>query len=233
MTLPVAILAGGLATRLGPRTQNIPKSLLEVAGKPFIFHQLESLRRSKIDQVVLCVGHLGESIQQVVGDGRAIGMKIDYSFDGKKLLGTGGALRQALSLLGQSFFVLYGDSYLPIDYQMVEKAFCQSKRLGLMTVYHNQGQLDRSNVLFADNRIVRYDKKNPSSDMQHIDYGLGVLTSNALDSVPLDQHCELADVYTDLVEREQMAGFEVSQRFYEIGSVAGLEETNRFLLEKK
>src|ERR1017187_730011 len=149
VTLPVAILAGGKATRLYPLTEVIPKSLVEVAGKPFIKHQIELLRRNHIERVVICLGFLGEQIEKILGDGSDFGLQINYVHDGPRLLGTGGALKRALPILGKAFFVLYGDSFLDIDYACVEAEFVQSGEIGLMTVYRNHGKWDRSNVLFA------------------------------------------------------------------------------------
>jgi NDP-sugar pyrophosphorylase family protein len=232
VTLPVAILAGGLATRLGPIVADTPKSLVNVGGRPFIFHQLELLRKNGITQVVVCTGHLGTKIQQVVGDGSAHGLRVDYSFDGPILLGTGGAIKKAVPLLGQEFFVLYGDSYLDIDYRAVSDAFHRSGKLGLMTVFKNEGRWDRSNVQVERGNVLAYDKKNPTPDMAYIDYGLGALKSAAFDQVPAGQPYDLADVYAGLVKRGELAGFEVTQRFYEVGSLAGLEETNAYLTNK-
>src|SRR5574341_2143329 len=158
MSLPVAIVAGGLGTRLSPLTERIPKSLVEVAGKPFVVHQLELLQQHGLRHVVLCVGYLGDQVRVSLGDGRQWGMNLQYVFDGPTLLGTGGALRRALPLLGESFLVMYGDSYLECDYGAVERAFLTSGKLGLMTVFQNDNLWDRSNVLFANSRIVRYDK---------------------------------------------------------------------------
>lgn len=229
MSLPVAILAGGLATRLRPLTERIPKSLVEVAGKPFAMHQLELLRTHGLTHVVYCVGYLGEQVQAALGEGRCWGMNIQYAFDGPALLGTGGALRRALPLLGDAFFVLYGDSYLECDYAAVEQAFCSAGKLGLMTVYQNADQWDRSNVLFRNERIECYDKQHRLPEMQHIDYGLGVLRAQAIKAYPADQPLDLAKVYQDLIAQDQLAGFKVTQRFYEIGSVAGLAEIREYL----
>lgn len=229
MTLPVAILAGGLATRLRPRTEQIPKALLPVAGRPFVEHQLALLRRQGYTEVVVCAGYLGEMLERHLGDGARWGMKIRFSFDGAQLLGTGGALRRALPKLGAAFFVLYGDSYLPCDFRAVEKAFASSGLPALMTVFHNQGRWDTSNVVFRDGRILRYDKRDRSAEMQHIDYGLGALSSAALERYPEGAALDLAEVYVELAAQERLAGLEVSQRFYEIGSAAGLAETERFL----
>jgi MurNAc alpha-1-phosphate uridylyltransferase len=233
MSLPIAILAGGLATRLQPVTAAVPKSLLEVAGRPFIFHQLELLRRNRIVEVVLCVGHLGEQIQAVLGDGGKLGMHVRYVSDGPQLLGTGGALKNALPELGPAFLVLYGDSYLDIDYQEVVGAFETSGKLGLMTVFRNQGRWDRSNIHMQGNRILAYDKHFPTANMQYIDYGLGALKRAALDDVSLGQPSDLADIYRALLAREELAAAEVKRRFYEIGSIAGLEETSEYLKGKK
>jgi NDP-sugar pyrophosphorylase family protein len=229
--LPVAILAGGLATRMHPVTQTIPKSLIEVAGRPFIEHQLELLHAEGIKNVVLCVGYLGEMIEAHIGDGRRFGLSVRYSFDGEKLLGTGGALRRALPLLGQDFFVLYGDSYLEIDYAAVQAAYRGSAKPALMTVFRNEGQWDTSNVLFDGENILRYDKRHPTADMKYIDYGLGVLSSDLLKHRGSEAF-DLADIYAELVGESRLAGFEATKRFYEIGTPSGLALTESYLKDK-
>ena len=205
------------------------KALVEVAGEPFFSHQLRLLKQNGLTRIVLCVGYLGEKIVEQYGDGFAWGVQIDYSFDGEQLLGTGGALIRALPKLGDAFYVLYGDSYLPIDYAAVGRAFLESGQPGLMTVYENRERYDSSNVWVEHGRIQRYDKKNKVPQMAHIDYGLGLLRAGALAKWPRDTVVDLADVYRDLVEKHQLAGFEVRQRFYEIGSPAGLAELDQFL----
>jgi NDP-sugar pyrophosphorylase family protein len=228
-TWPVALLAGGLATRLRPMTEKIPKTLVSVAGEPFLAHQLRLLHAHGLRHVVLCVGHLGEMIEAQFGDGTAFGMRLEYSFDGARLLGTGGALVRALPRLGEAFLVLYGDSYLPIDYAAVVRAFVASGKPGLMTVFHNAGRWDTSNVVFADGTIRCYDKKALTPDMRHIDYGLGILQAKALAGRGADGPFDLADVYRDLSRAGLLAGYEVAQRFYEIGSPAGLAELDALL----
>jgi NDP-sugar pyrophosphorylase family protein len=227
--LPVAILAGGLATRLRPLTETIPKSLVEINGEPFLWHQLRLLRESGVDRVVLCVSHLGEQVRDSAGDGREFGLHIEYSFDGPVLLGTAGALRRALPLLGDNFFVLYGDSYLPIDLRAVEAAFVDSGKAGLMTVYPNHGQWDTSNVEFAGGRILAYDKKARTERMRHIDYGLGAFRAAAFDRVPGEQPTDLATLYQNLLKAGELAAFEALHRFYEIGSFAGIAELSSYL----
>lgn len=227
--LPVAILAGGLATRLRPLTATIPKALVEVNGEPFIAHQLRLLRANGITRVVVCAGYLGEMIQECVGDGGEFGVQVRFAFDGPRLLGTAGALKQALPLLGEAFFVLYGDAYLPCDYRAVQTAFEQSGRLALMTVLRNDGRWDRSNVEFVDGNILAYNKHCPTPWMRHIDYGLGVFHRAALAVVPEAQPYDLATLYQELLTQGALAAHEVDQRFYEIGSFAGLEETRQYL----
>ncbi|MEI8395755.1 MAG: nucleotidyltransferase family protein [Rhodospirillaceae bacterium] len=230
MTLPpVAILAGGLATRMRPLTETVPKALLEVTGEPFIAHQLRLLRREGVGRVVLCLGYLGEQVVDFVGDGGRFGLEVLYSHDGDRLLGTGGALRRALPLLGERFFILYGDSYLDIAFAPVATALTAGGWTGLMTVFRNEGRWDTSNVVFEDGRIVCYSKKASRSDMRHIDYGLGMLQAWVLAERPADQPFDLADVYAELVETGRLAGYEVSQRFHEIGSPKGLAETEAYL----
>jgi NDP-sugar pyrophosphorylase family protein len=227
--LPVAILAGGLATRLRPITEKVPKLLVEVAGEPFFSHQLRLLNAAGLKRVVLCIGYLGEMIVDQYGDGAKWGVHIDYSFDGPKLLGTGGALIRALPLLGESFYVLYGDSYLPIDYLKVGSSFLASGKAGLMTVFENHEQFDASNVWFESGQIRIYDKKVKDPRMHHIDYGLGLLRASALNPYPKDGIVDLAAVYGDLVRKEELAGYDVGSRFYEIGSHAGLSELDQLL----
>ena len=231
--LPVALLAGGLAKRLRPVTEKIPKVLVSVAGKPFLEHQLALLRQQGLTRVVLCLGHLGEMVVDQFGDGRAYGVQLEYSFDGPKLLGTGGALKQAMPTLGENFFVLYGDSYLTEPFLPVAKFFLRSGKLGCMTVYRNEGKYDTSNVVFGDGEIKVYDKKQRLPEMQHIDYGLSLFRREAFERYPADKAFDLAEVMRNLVAEKQLAGYEVKQRFYEIGSHAGLEELNRLLAGKK
>jgi NDP-sugar pyrophosphorylase family protein len=227
--LPVAILAGGLATRLHPITEAIPKALVKVRGEPFLAHQLRLLKQNGIGRVVLCVGYRGDQIRAYAGDGGQFGLEVLYSFDGPQLLGTAGALRNTLPILGDAFFVLYGDSYLPCDYKAVADAFEKSGKLGLMSVFRNDGQWDKSNVEFANGQILAYDKAVRTPAMQYIDYGLGVLRAAALDTVPPEQPYDVAEVYRGLLGRGELAACEMAGRFYEVGSFAGIRELEEYL----
>jgi NDP-sugar pyrophosphorylase family protein len=175
------------------------------------------------------VGYLGDRIVEQYGNGSRWGVQIEYSFDGPKLLGTAGALIRALPLLGDAFYVLYGDSYLPIDYGAVGRSFAASGKQGLMTVFENREKYDSSNVLYRDGAIVAYDKKVKVPGMRHIDYGLGVFKPSAFDGFPKDEVVDLADVQRALLARGQLAAFEAMTRFYEIGSLDGLRELDRLL----
>ena len=227
--LPAAVLAGGLATRLRPLSEKLPKSLLPVAGQPFIRWQLRLLAQQGVTEAVLCVGHLGEQIRAEVGDGTGCGMTIRYSFDGETLLGTGGALRRAAPLLGEAFFVLYGDSYLPCSFAAVQRTFAASGARALLTVFRNEDRWERSNVLFHEGRIVEYNKRTPSAGMAHVDFGLSVVTAGVLERYRTGDAFDLADLYRELSLQGELAGLEVTERFYEVGSRQGIRATERYL----
>jgi len=227
--LPALILAGGLAKQLGATTARIPKALVEVAGQPFLSHQLALLRQNGVTRVILLVGHLGEMIQDRYGDGAGAGVTIEYAFDGPTLLGTAGAIRQIQDRLPDRFFVLYGDSYLTCDFASVQAAFIASGRAGLMTVFQNDGRFDTSNVEFDGAEIVRYDKERRTPAMRHIDYGLSAFTRAAFDRVIPGRAADLAGLCQRLLAERQLAAFEVHDRFYEIGSPQGLADTDAYL----
>lgn len=222
--MQMVILAGGLATRLRPLTSDIPKSMIKIAGRPFLEYQLELLKEFEIKDILLCLGYKGESIKDYFGDGGKFGIKLSYSFDGEKLLGTAGALKKAFKLLEENFFLMYGDSYLPYDYQNIEKFFKSSDKLSLMTVYKNQNRFDKSNVIIQDGIIRVYDKTMGSEKLEHIDAGLSILKKEVLNLVPSDEPYDLQELYKILVSQEEISAYEVKQRFYQIGSIEGLEE---------
>jgi NDP-sugar pyrophosphorylase family protein len=230
---PLALLAGGLATRLRPLTEQVPKAMLEVAGEPFIAHQLRLLRREGIERVVLCVGYLWQQIEAFVGDGARFGLSVEYHVDGPKLLGTGGALRGALTSLGEEFLVTYGDSWLDTAYRPVVDAFRASGKPALMTVFRNESQWDTSNIWFEDGRIRLYDKRQRLPQMRHIDWGLSMARAEILAARPADAWFDLAEVYSDLSRAGEVAGYEVKTRFYEIGSADGLHETDALLSHRR
>jgi NDP-sugar pyrophosphorylase family protein len=223
----VCILAGGLGTRLGERVEQTPKPLIEVAGKPFLWHQLRLLAAAGASQVVLCVGYLGEAIRQRIG-AELFGLRIAYSFDSAELDGTLGAIRRARGMLGERFLVLYGDTYLRIDYKMAAAAWQARELPAMMSVLRNDGRWEVSNAHYADGLVLAYDKRTPSADMRWIDYGLGGLEQAALDLVPAET-TDLCELYGELASDGLLCGFEASERFYEIGTPATLAETDAFL----
>lgn len=226
---PVVLLAGGLATRLRPITEKIPKALVEVGGLPFIAHQLRLLFSHGIRHVIISAWYRGEMIRESVGDGKQFGLTVEYVFDGETPLGTGGAIRQASSLLNGPFFVLYGDSYLPCDYADIQVHFDRHTQPALMTVYRNRGKWDNSNVEMVDGQILCYDKKNPSPRMEYIDYGLGMFQPEIFTPLPEGQPADLAEIYQKLAADRRLLAYEVKQRFYEVGSFEGLRELDALL----
>jgi NDP-sugar pyrophosphorylase family protein len=224
----ICILAGGLGKRLGERTARTPKPLLDVAGEPFVFHQLRLLAEHGAERVVLCVGYLGEMIEDRVGPVR-YGIAIDYSYDSPELDGTLGAIRRALPLLGDRFLVLYGDTYLRLDYRAAVTGWIQSDAPALMTVLRNDSRWDTSNVVYTDGRVRVYDKHHPTSEMHWIDYGLGGLTGEAFRAVD-ENEGDLAVLYHRLAQTGSLYGFLATERFYEIGTPSALAETEAFLI---
>jgi NDP-sugar pyrophosphorylase family protein len=226
------VLAGGLGTRMRPLTETIPKALLEVGGAPFVDHQLRLLANQGFSSVVFCIGYRGDMIRDFAGDGSRWGIAVTYADEGSRLRGTAGALRLAVDagLAAEKFAVLYGDSYLPIDVRAVFAAFDASPEPALMTVHRNQGRWDRSNVVYEGGRVLLYRKGEPDPRMEHIDYGLSVLARDLIaDALPSGGEGDLSDVFTELSTAGRLAGFEVHQRFYEIGSTAGLADLEQYL----
>jgi NDP-sugar pyrophosphorylase family protein len=237
VTPSVAILAGGLATRIRPITDKIPKALIPIRGRPFVDYQLELLAGMNLSRVVLCTGYKGEMIEDHVGDGSAFGVSVQYSHDGETLLGTGGALKRALPLLGDRFIVIYGDSYLDADYRPIVDFFdtqssASHRPQALMTVFRNEGLFDRSNVVFRGGRIIVYDKKQDHPEMNYIDWGLGILHAGVFAPFSERSVFDLAELYGHVLSEGALLGYEVKQRFFEIGSVSGIEEFERHIASR-
>lgn len=222
----VAILAGGLGTRLGAIGAECPKGMVPVNGRPFLAHVLDLLAGHEIERVVICRGHLGHLIEEGLGDGGRFGLRIDYSDEGPVPIGTAGALRRALPLLGERFLVMYGDTYLRVDYRAVAAAHAASGLQGLMTVLRNDGRWGPSNATYRSGRVEAYDKRRLPRGAAWIDYGLLSLTAEALAG---GDEADLADVLSGLARAGELAGMVVRRRFYEVGTPAALAETERFL----
>jgi len=228
--MQIVILSGGKATRLYPLTKKIPKSLIEICGKPFLTHQIELLKKNKITDILLCVGKFSDQIINYYGDGKEFDVSIKYSIENpNNLLGTGGALKKAEKLLDKEFLVMYGDSYLPIDFTSVISAFHQSKKTGLMTVFKNQDKFDKSNVDVQNGLVLRYEKSGKNNELQYIDYGLLVLKKELLTTIPDDKFVDLVSIIKSLVEKNELVSFTVTERFYEIGSTSGKKNFEEFI----
>lgn len=225
----LALIAGGKATRLKPVSESIPKSLIEINGRPFISYQLALLKSRGIHNVIICAGYLGNKIKNYLGDGNKSGINLKYSFDGGQLLGTGGAVMNAFSLLPDKFWVMYGDSYLDTDFSVIYDFYKSSGLDSLMTVYRNSDNWDKSNVVFDGYKIIKYDKINKVPEMNHIDYGLGILSKDSFRNFAMQSKFDLAEVYQDLLGRNQLAGYEVAERFYEIGSFQGISDFEEYV----
>lgn len=227
----LVILAGGMATRLYPVTLTVPKSLIEINGNPFIQHQLDLIRKNGINDVVLCLGNLSKPIEDLIVEKYSFSMNIEYSYDGEKLLGTGGAILNAFDLLSDPFMVMYGDSYLDIDYIEILNYFNDFNKLGLMSVLKNQGKWDKSNIIFRDGKIIKYDKKD-DPEFEFIDYGFSILRKDAFNDFLHQKSFDLKDIFKYLIDKDQLLGFQVHKRFYEIGSFEGIEDLKNYLKSK-
>jgi NDP-sugar pyrophosphorylase family protein len=232
------VLAGGLGTRMLPRTERVPKILLPVAGRPFAAWLLERIAASGIEEVLICVGHLGAEVRRALGDGGGFGVRLAYAEDGDRLLGTAGALRRALPGLAPTFVVTYGDSYLPFDYASpLRDLGAHAGALATMAVYRNDDTLDRSNAEVRGDLVVRYEKRprdaprDPALD--HIDYGATALRREVIAALPEGQPAGLDAVQRALASQGLMRALSVTTRFYEIGSEEGLADLEALLARRK
>jgi NDP-sugar pyrophosphorylase family protein len=228
MKIQVVILAGGMATRLGELTKNRPKSLVEIQGKPFLAYQLELLKDHEISDIVLCIGHLGGQIRKAFGDGSNYGVHLTYSLEDEPL-GTAGALKNAAPYLNDTFLVIYGDSYLLLDFVKIYAYFLTQQKLSLDTVFRNNDAFDASNIVIRDNMVEGYSKSEKTPDMVYIDCGAVIFHKEVLQLIPEDHFYSLEELFLRLIEKEQLLAFEVKERFYEIGSPQGLKDFEAFI----
>lgn len=229
----VLILAGGLGTRLGSIQKDLPKSMVDVLGQPFIQHQLQLLKTQGVENVILCVGYRQKALCAFVGDGSQFGLNVTYSSDGEKALGTGGAVLKASTNAGSPFAVLYGDSYLEAPLGPIIQTFADCGKEALMTVYHNRNQCAPSNILVRDGCVTAYNKKDPTPEMEYIDFGLSIYSKAAFEGMSESEAFDLAEVTTTLISRKQLACFEVNVPFHEVGSIEGLKELESHLRNRE
>jgi len=227
--MQIVILCGGIATRLWPLTEKIPKSMIKIGEKPFLEHQLELLKKNGISDIIFCIGYRGAKIESYFGNGKKFGVRIKYSREKEKLLGTGGALKNAENLLNNVFMVMYGDSYLPFDFRAAINYFKKFAKLGLMVVYRNRNKYEKSNILIEDNLVKQYDKEKPMKEMEYIDYGVSIFKKKALKFLSENTPCDLSQLHQALIKRNQLLAFESKVRFYTIGSFEELEEFKNYI----
>lgn len=223
--MQIAIMCGGLATRLSGLAKNIPKSMIDIEGKPFLEYQIEMLKKHNITDIVLCVGHLSNKIEDYFGHGSKFGVNIKYGYDGDKLLGPIGAIKNAESLLNDVFFIMYGDSYLSVDFQKAYSFFKEHDKLGLMVVYKNNNKYDKSNLIIKNNMVVGYGEK----EAVYIDYGTSIISKKALELVPENTIYSTGQFFSDLISKKELLAFEADKRFYHIGNPDTLEELRSFI----
>ncbi|RLF31559.1 MAG: nucleotidyl transferase [Thermoplasmata archaeon] len=227
--MQMVILCGGLATRLGNLAKNTPKSMIKIDGKPFLWYQIENLKKQGIKNLILCVGHLSEKIIEYFGDGTKHDINITYSHDGDKPLGPIGALKKAEPLLQDVFFIMYGDSYLTVDYLKVYDFFKKHDRLGCMVVYKNNDKYDKSNLIVKNNMVVEYSKEKQSRDMIYIDYGTSILRKKSLEIIPPNTFYTTGEFFSNLIKQKQLLAYEVKKRFYHIGNPEALREFKEYI----
>lgn len=227
--MQMVILCGGLATRLGDLAKNIPKSMIPIEGKPFLKYQIENLKKHSIKDIILCVSHLSGKIKDYFGNGEQFGANIKYSDDGEKPLGPIGAVKNAESLLEDVFFVMYGDSYLSVDFQKVYSYFTQNNKLGLMVVYKNYDKYDKSNLAVENGMVVGHRDNDKTKDIEYIDYGTSIFRKNALEFVPKNTFYSTKQFFSDLIKKEELLAFEAKERFYHIGNPDAIEEFRSFI----
>ncbi len=226
----IVILAGGKATRMYPMTKTIPKSMIEINGKPFLEHQIDLLKKNQITNIVLCIGNLSKQISDHFGDGAKFGVSIKYSIEeDDDLLGTAGALKNAQNLLNDEFFFMYGDSYLPISFRDIQIFFRKSNKIGLMTVYKNENKFDNSNISIQGDVVSAYDKTGKTQNLQFIDYGLLVFKKKILDFIAPNQQIDLETPIKQLIKEKSLGFYEVKERFYEIGSISGIKDFENYI----
>jgi len=224
-------MCGGLATRLKKLSENTPKSMIKIKGKTFLEYQIEQLKKYDFTNIVLCVGHLSEQIEEYFGNGSNFGVDITYSYDGEKPLGPIGSIKNAENLLENVFFTLYGDSYVFVDYQKLYNVFIKRKENAMMTVFQNFDKYDKSNIIVKNNYIIRYNKEK-TKDMTYIDYGVSIFRKKILDIIPENTFYSTKDLYTKLVEKNDLLAYKVDKRFYHIGNPEALEEFKKYIETK-
>lgn len=230
--MQIVILCGGLATRLGSLAKDIPKSMIEIQGKPFLEYQIENVKKHSITDIVLCIGHLSEQIKDYFGNGKKLGVNICYSYDKDKPLGPIGALKNAESLLQDTFFIMYGDSYVFVDFDKVYSYFKKQNKTALMVVYQNFDKFDTSNIIINNEKVAKYGGEK-TKETTYIDYGVSLFRKKIFENIPADTFYLTNDLFSKLVKQKELLAYEVKKRFYHIGTPEALKEFKKYIETKK
>jgi len=231
--IQAVILAGGRGERLRPLTDNVPKPMVPVRGRPYLAYQLDELKRQGIADVVLLTGYLSEKIEEYFGDGAAAGMRVRYSREPSPL-GTGGALKLAEPLLAEDFLLIYGDSYLPIRYAEAMERLRSARAEALVVALDNAAavvDVPNNIALGADGFVARYEKgAGAAAGLTHVEAGVLALTRRLLRRIPARRVVSLEqDFFPQLIAGHQLAAFATTQRFYDIGTPGRLKEIEAVL----
>lgn len=227
--MQIVIFCGGLATRLKNLAKNKPKSMMDINGKPFLEYQIDNIKKYDIKDIVLCVGHLSEQIIDYFGNGEKFNVNIKYSHDGEKPLGPIGALKKAEPLLKKDFFIMYGDSYLSVNFKDVYNFYKKYDKAACMVVYKNKDKYDKSNLIIKDNLVLGYGDKQRTKDMVYIDYGASLLSKKTLYNLKDDTFYSTGDFFSKLIKNHELLAYEVKTRFYHIGNPEALEELRKYI----
>lgn len=227
--MQVYVLAGGLGTRLGKLTKKTPKIMVKINSIPFIDYQLSHFYDNGITNIIYCLGHYQDQVCDYIESKKISKIKIQYAFETDQLLGTGGAIKNALHLAEDKFIVQYGDSFLPIKYADIYNHFIRSNKSALMTIYKNKHKHDRSNIYFNGKKIMDYEKlSNHNIKYEYIDYGCSLFKKKVFSDIK-EKEFDLSNVFKKLVHDDDLDHFTTMHRFYEIGSHSGIKEFQIYL----
>ena len=218
------ILSGGKGTRVKKYTSKIPKCLIKVNGKPFLYHQLKYLKKYKVKNILISSGYLGEKINLYVKNHINF-LNVKVVNDGKKLLGTGGAVVNSLKYLKKNFFIIYGDSYLNFNL----KKMVNKRKLATMAIYKNKDQYDKSNIILKKTNKILYIKNKKNKNLFYIDYGVSYINKKIFKGLKKNVRFELSDFYEMISKKNKLSSFKVKKRFYEIGSYKGIKDIKNYL----
>jgi N-acetyl-alpha-D-muramate 1-phosphate uridylyltransferase len=229
--MQIVIMAGGLGTRLRPLTYDIPKPMIPIHGKPYLWYQLDYLKKYHLNHILILAGYLGQQIENYFGNGSELDIKIQYSFESEPM-GTGGGLKFAAPLLEDEFMVIYGDSFLPIDLSDLIKTYRFMKSTGLLVVYDNRfGDSNVKNNVAIDgnNLILKYQKNTDDDSLNYVESGISVFNKSICELIPANKKTSLEEeIFPKLIDNKKLKAYITTQRFYDIGTPDRLKTIETF-----